>query len=264
MSGAAQTWVLLRGLTREARHWGSFPDLLRSMLPGVRVLTPDLPGNGVRWRERSPARVEDMLEDCRRLLARKEAAPPYYLLGLSLGGMLAAAWCRDHPREVAGAVLLNTSMRPFSPFHRRLRPANYGLLPLLLAGTPGWRETAILKLTSFKPWRHCKELQQWQAWRRECPVSAANALRQLVAAARFRGPLERAPAPLLVLAGARDRLVDPSCSERLAQAWHAQLAVHPAAGHDLPLDDGPWVAERLREWLAAASRPDAARRVYRT
>ena len=28
------TWVLLRGLTRESRHWGDFPDILREHLPG--------------------------------------------------------------------------------------------------------------------------------------------------------------------------------------------------------------------------------------
>ena len=27
------------------------------------------------------------------------------------------------------------------------------------------------------------------------------------------------------------------------------LVVHPDAGHDLPQDDGPWVAERIRLWL---------------
>ena len=26
------TWVLLRGLTRESRHWGDFPDILREHL----------------------------------------------------------------------------------------------------------------------------------------------------------------------------------------------------------------------------------------
>jgi hypothetical protein len=25
--------------------------------------------------------------------------------------------------------------------------------------------------------------------------------------------------------------------------------LHPSAGHDLPLDDGPWVAAQVRDWL---------------
>lgn len=258
---SAATWILLRGLTREARHWGSFPDLLRSVLPGVRVLTPDLPGNGQRWREKSPARVTAMVEDCRRHLWKKDVAPPYYLLGLSLGGMLAAAWSHAWPREVAGAVLANSSA--FSPFHQRLQPANYGLLPLLLASPPRWRETHILRLTSARPDVHRDILPDWEAWRRECPVSGANALRQLFAAARFRAPPERPAAPLLVLAGARDQLVAPACSKQLAQTWNAPLAVCDDAGHDLPLDAGPWMVEQIREWLAASPRQPVDRDLSR-
>ena len=58
-------WVLLRGLSREARHWGPLPDLLAQALPGARVLTPDLPGNGRRWRERSPNRIDAMVDALR-------------------------------------------------------------------------------------------------------------------------------------------------------------------------------------------------------
>jgi hypothetical protein len=34
----------------------------------------------------------------------------------------------------------------------------------------------------------------------------------------------------------------------LAGAWGAALRVHPTAGHDLPLDDGGWVAEQISTW----------------
>jgi pimeloyl-ACP methyl ester carboxylesterase len=54
------TWVMLRGLTREARHWGALPGRLEALLPGARVVTPDLPGNGQRWRDSSALRVADM------------------------------------------------------------------------------------------------------------------------------------------------------------------------------------------------------------
>lgn len=252
------SWVLLRGLTREARHWGAFPDLLRSTLPDVRVLTPDLPGNGCRWRERSPSRIEAMVEDVRQILRMKEASPPYYLLGLSLGAMVAAAWSHAWPREVAGAVLASTSLATLSPLHQRLRPANFALLPLLLAGPLRWREASILRLTSARPGEHRQVLAAWEAWRRECPVSATNALRQLLAAARCRVPADIPATPMLVLAGARDRLVDPVCSEDLAHAWNAPLVICDNAGHDLPLDAGPWMAECIREWLVTRPRQPVA------
>jgi predicted alpha/beta hydrolase family esterase len=53
-----------------------------------------------------------------------------------------------------------------------------------------------------------------------------------------------------VLVSAADGLVDPRCSQRLAQAWGAPMRKHPTAGHDLPLDDGAWVAREVAAWLA--------------
>jgi hypothetical protein len=35
----------------------------------------------------------------------------------------------------------------------------------------------------------------------------------------------------------------------VAAQWQTGFAMHPEAGHDLPLDDGPWVAHRVRNWL---------------
>ena len=42
-----------------------------------------------------------------------------------------------------------------------------------------------------------------------------------------------------------DRLVSPRCSQRLAAAWKVPLALHPSAGHDLPLDDPDWLLAQL-------------------
>jgi hypothetical protein len=49
---------------------------------------------------------------------------------------------------------------------------------------------------------------------------------------------------------AGDRLVDPECSRTLARAWQADFIEHPNAGHDLPLDDGAWVAQQIERWSA--------------
>lgn len=253
---AAPTWVLLRGLTRERRHWGPLPALLRAARPGEPVVALDLPGNGARHRERSPARVEAFAADARAALRAAGHAPPYRLLAMSLGAMVAVAWAQQHAAELRGAALINTSLRPFSPFHQRLRPGSYATL-LRLALTepdPREREAAILRLTSrlvTAPGVRDALLRDWSTWRREHPVSGANALRQLLAAARYRAPGAAPRVPLLVLAGACDALVDPACSRRLAAAWGCTFAEHPAAGHDLPLDDAAWVVGHVARWAEA-------------
>jgi pimeloyl-ACP methyl ester carboxylesterase len=253
-------WVLLRGLTRETRHWGDFPAQLRAVQPGAPIIALDLPGNGALHAQRSPASVPAMAAHCRAALQTLDVAPPYRVLAMSLGAMVAVAWAQAQPRELAAAVLINTSLRPFGAFHQRLRPSRYATLLRLALSDPGaaeW-ERSILALTSRRRFGTAERdalLGAWTEWRRECPVSRANALRQLLAAARFRAPPPRPPVPLLVLASTRDALVDPQCSRRLAQAWALPIAEHPTAGHDLPLDDGAWVARQVERWVCTSKAP---------
>ena len=251
------TWVLLRGLMREARHWGDFPALFGAAFPAAAIVTPDLPGNGLLFRSRSPTSIGAMVESCRAALAIAGHAPPYRLLALSLGGMVATEWARRHPAEIDALVLINTSMRPFSPFHQRLRPRNYGSLlrAVLLPGAIAQRESAILDLVSNHAQRRRAALPDWVALAEQCPVSRRNGLRQLLAAARFRGPLDGVAPPVLLLAASGDRLVDPACSSVIARAWGVPLMLHEKAGHDLPQDDGAWVAAGVRRWLDERRRP---------
>ncbi len=243
-------WVLLRGLGREARHWGALPDLLVQALPAHAILCPDLPGNGVRNHEPSPTRIEAMVEDCRARLKGGGHLPPYHLLALSLGGMVAASWAASHPHEIAALVLINTSMRPFSPFYERLRPACYAQMLRAAAASDNLprREALILGLVSNHAARRDAALPAWVALARQNPVSRRNAMRQLLAAARFRASAAAPAAPALVLVSQKDRLVAASCSQALARAWGTALAVHPVAGHDLPLDDAPWVVSEVAAW----------------
>ena len=227
-SSVSPSWVLLRGLMREQRHWGTFPATLAGALPGARIITPDLPGNGTRHQQDSATRV---------------------------AGMVAVEWAHRYPQEVARCVLLNTSMRPFNPFYQRLRWQNYpALLRQLCFGDARSQEALILRLTSR---RHdagnAALLDSWLAFQQEYPVSRRNALRQLLSAARYRAPASRPAMPVLVMAGAQDRLVDHRCSQHLARAWQADCLIHGEAGHDLPLDEGTWVAQSVARWLGVAA-----------
>lgn len=244
-------WVFLRGLMRDSRHWGAFPAQFRAQLPDAEIITLDLPGNGRLNHRRSPTRVEAMAEYCRAELQRQALAPPYRLLAMSLGAMVAVAWAQRYPQELQACVLINTSLRPFSPFHHRMRPANYPqvLRMALTGGDAEINEAAILRMTSGNQAHQAAVLNDWVAWSRGYPVSRANALRQLLAAARFRAPLRRPETRVLLLSSLGDRLVNPRCSQRLAASWACAHVEHPDAGHDLPLDDGPWVAEQVRRWI---------------
>lgn len=262
---AGVPWVLLRGLTREAGHWGPLPAMLAESRPGTRVIAIDLPGAGVRHAMRSPTSIRATMEDCRaQLHALGETR--CRLLAMSLGAMVAVEWAHRYPNELAGAMLVNTSLRPFSAWHRRLRPRNYlALLGLLWPWRDAYaREAVVLRLTSrrrFDVAQKTAVVDAWTALRERHPVSTANALRQLFAAARYRAPARAPDLPLKVLVGAGDSLVDPDCSRRLAQAWQLPIAEHPTAGHDLALDAPDWIAAQMEAWakLTAAGIPSAFR-----
>ncbi|MED5430791.1 MAG: alpha/beta hydrolase, partial [Pseudomonadota bacterium] len=100
----ARTWVLLRGLVREQKHWEEFPAQFQAAVPNDRVICLDLPGNGVFYREDSPTRIASMVAHAREQLSRQGESGPYYLVALSLGAMTAVQWLSQAPHEVAFAA----------------------------------------------------------------------------------------------------------------------------------------------------------------
>jgi pimeloyl-ACP methyl ester carboxylesterase len=245
-------WILLRGLTREAGHWGGLPAQLAERT-GEPVTALDLPGNGSRHGERSLASVHATAQDCRR---RTAAGEPVLLVAMSLGAMVALEWARIAPERVAGCVLINTSTGGASWPWQRLRPRNYGaLLRMLLPGQSLLeRERRVLAMTSACAQAQPGRAEHWARLAAAHPVAPANALRQLWAAARYRAPRRPLPVPLLLLACAGDALVSPRCSQALARRWEVPLRMHPWAGHDLPLDDPGWLVDTLCEWRHTLAR----------
>ncbi len=249
------TWILLRGLTREKRHWGRFPEQWRETFPQDRVIPLELRGNGELNAMVSPATLAGMAAHCHREASRMGITPPYNLLGMSMGAMVATSWAREHSDEVGACVLINTSFGSFSPLHHRLRPRAWlTLLRLLFTPSAEGREQIIFRLTSSLMEPPVQLISGWVAIRRSRPVRLGNALRQIFAAARFHAPWV-APIPMLVLTSAGDRLVNPRCSRDIARRWNCAIALHPTAGHDLPLDDGVWIAKEVYHWLPGSDSP---------
>ncbi len=246
------TWILIRGLIREQRHWESFPDQLQDRFPNVRLIMLDTPGNGTQNQKHSPASIRGLMEGLRIQLDTLEAPPPYNLISVSMGSMVSLEWLTQYPQEIDRAVVMNTSLSAFSPFYQRLQARNYpNLLRMLTSVSAEQREKQILDLTSNLTSEQEKRTlaKRWARYYREQPVARANALSQLAASARYRAPAYSPPNRILVLCGARDKLVHPDCSRNLARYWHLPFAEHPEAGHDLTLDAGSWVIDQIAEFF---------------
>lgn len=248
------SWILLRGLTREARHWGGFASTLAARI-GEEVEMLDLPGSGEFAALPSPASVAGIVEFLREQVQSKHFQAPHKLLAMSLGGMIATDWAQRYPDEVGRLVLINTSMRPYSHVTQRLRPQNWPALALLAArwGDADHVEQTVHRLTCNETSTRDADISAWMRIRKSAPVTAASAARQLWAAAAFACAGKTPACPTLVLSSAGDRLVNPVCSMRLATAWQARHVQHAWAGHDLPHDDGEWVCGQLQRWLALSA-----------
>lgn len=248
-----RTWILLRGLMRESRHWGDFPKLIQNTVGAHQVVTLDFPGNGSLFMQDSFLNVPEMANYCRTHLIQIGIQPPYHVLALSLGAMVAVEWSERYPSDFEKLVLINTSLAPHNPFYHRLRPENYpALFRFFISGSIAERERLILRLTSTQQRTSQQQnylLDQWVSYARDCPVSRSNILRQLQAAITYRAKPTPPRIPVILLAGQQDRLVNVKCSLQLSNRWSVPIKLHPTAGHDLPLDDGDWVAHQVKDWL---------------
>lgn len=258
MPANGHDWLLLRGLCREAGHWGNFLPLMQAAFPDVDIHTADLPGTGAYHQLDSPADIPAITAFVRsRLRERGLLDRPLNLLALSLGGMAGWHWLQQHPADLATAVLVNTSFASLSPFHRRLRWQNYARLAAILAERDVYRrELAIVQLVSNRDDCYPAVAAEWGNIQLQRPISAGNGLRQILAAARYRPAAGISAIPVLLLNSLGDRLVTPDCSRTIAEHCGLELRSHPWGGHDLCLDDGEWVTAQLRSWLEKARNPE--------
>ncbi len=253
MSNSAPRWLLLRGLVRERRHWGDFPEVLAARTGGE-VLTLDLPGVGTERGRPSPTSIAAIVADLRgRWLAARapEDTGPWRLFAPSLGGMIALAWGEAHPDDFAGVVVCNTSARDVASLFERFSPSALGTVLRALPSRGVAREAHILGLVSNTDHGRA-HAEAFAALAAEAPIGTDVLVRQLWAGSRATAPATLAT-PLLILCSDGDRLCHPGASHALGKRLGAPVVVHPDAGHDLPLDDPGWVIEQLTHWTATSA-----------
>jgi len=100
------TVVMESGNGNFSLNWGQVPQEVAKF---TRVCTYDRAGLG--WSDRSPQSrtAHNLVEGLHTLLARSGVEPPYVLVGHSLGGMLIRLYAHEHPDQVVGMVLVDSS-----------------------------------------------------------------------------------------------------------------------------------------------------------
>ncbi len=268
--------VLVHGLGGSLLNWAALAPLLTET---CRVVALDLAGFGhTRGGSRSTS-----VQANQRLLHRfltEVAGAPAILVGNSMGGLISILQAAHRPDTVAGLVLVD----PALPISLRARPdprvvATFAafLVPAvgrrLLArrrDTTSAEEAAhdLLRLCCEDPSRvpsdvvdlHVKlagERRQYSDVDSEM-LSAAQSLLWVLADRRRYASLQRSiDAPVLLLHGDRDRLVDIASARVAADAnpsWRFEVA--HGVGHVPQLEVPDWTAEQILGWLG--DHPDTA------
>lgn len=101
------TLLLLHGTRMSRAQWEPY----RELLPGIEVVTVDLPGHGERVGEEFTR--ETALETVRAAVEQAGERP--VLAGHSLGGYLATMWAAEHPDALGALVLVGATADPSGP-----------------------------------------------------------------------------------------------------------------------------------------------------
>jgi len=235
--------LFLRGLTREIRHWDGLPEKFQAMT-SIPVITLDLPGAGVNFHLPSPKNINEYVEFLRQHMP---PGGPIVLIGISMGGMIALRWAEMYPQEIQSVFMINSSASNLSKANERFNLGHWpALLKILLSRDHQNSERLILDITVNKlsPERRLELSRYFEKIQLEYPVSKKSKLNQILAARVFN-VVNRPAVPVHIISSLGDRLVNPSCSKKLADVLKAQIHIHPDAGHDLPLDDPQWLLSVL-------------------
>ena len=249
--------VLLQGLGLSGSFWFGLPAALAGATPNTaaldvdgaspyRVLVPDNRGTGRSDRPRRPYPIGAMADDVAAVLDAEGIAAAY-VVGISLGGMVAQSLALRHPARVRGLVLLATV--PGLPHARlpNLRATRRLLALPFLRGDALAGLGRVLLSPAAEP-RASELLADWPAMFRAEPRDPSTYGLQLVAALTHLAGTRsaRIRCPVHVIVGEGDQLIAPRNAERLHRLLpDATLERLPAVGHGIPLEDPLAVARGL-------------------
>ena len=264
--------VCVHGLAGSAVNWSAIAPLLTGR---CRVLAPDLPGNGLT---RSLGRRTDVAA-LRAVLHRflgTVAAGPVILIGNSMGGMICLLQAGAAPAAVAGLVLVDPVLplvpawpdRLVTPMlaayaapvvgpllmrrRRRMSPEALVASVLSLCCVDAARVPADVVAAHVTVTRQALNSPEAEG---EIAASARSVIANLgyLRGAGYRRAIRSITCPVLLVHGARDRMVPIAVARAAARANPAWTLIEmPGVGHVPQLEAPADTASAITGWLGSA------------
>ena len=227
---------------------GSWDGVIAALGPGYRFLRYDLRGHGRSARLPGPYRLDDFVDDLRRLLDHLEIARTH-LAGFSLGGLIAQAFALAEPHRVEKLVLISTVAGRTADERERVRQrartlAERGAAAHLAEAVDRWFTADFVA-------RHPEVLEERR--RRsldndpDCYAAAYRVLAESDLAARLPG----IAVPTLVMTGEHDAGSTPRMARLIAERVpDCRLHILPGLKHSVLIEAPDRTGRVMTDFLA--------------
>jgi pimeloyl-ACP methyl ester carboxylesterase len=243
--GRGMPVVLLHGYPLDSRMWANE---LHSLSAHWRVLAPDLRGFG-KSPSIEPFTIEDLADDVHALLA-KLGALPCVVGGFSMGGYVALAFAKKHPRDVRALILVDTRAEADTAEGKAGREKAIELVRK--SGVKAIADQMLPKLLVPDDQRRGPKATDTvrQMIESQPPMTIEHALRAMRDREDYTTMLPSIAVPTLILVGEKDPLTPPQMSRAMHERIpRSQLVEIPNAAHLTPLENPDAVGHAMQDFL---------------
>lgn len=248
-AGIGRPVVLIHGYPFNRSLW---TEQIEALSSSYRVIAPDLRGFGETDSSDGPATMNRMAEDVAQLMDHLDI-PQAVIGGLSMGGYVALAFCKQFASRVRALILADTRAQADTEEAKQTRAQQAE--KALSEGMAGIADAMLPKLltpeTVSKRPDIVKRVRDMML--KTTPEGAAAALHGMAAREDQTSFLSQISSPTLILVGAEDAITPVADSEKMhASIAGSRLVVLENAGHVSNLERTPQFNEALLDFLRSS------------
>ena len=249
-TGIGSPIVLIHGYPFDRSLWS---EQVTALSNSYRVIAPDLRGFGETEVTTGPAAMNQMAQDVAELMDQLQI-PRAVIGGLSMGGYVALAFCKQFPSRVRALILADTRAQGDTEEAKETRAQQAE--KALSEGMAGIADAMLPKLLTPDTVSKRPEIvnRVRDMMLKTKPEGAAAALRGM-GEREYQTPLlSQISVPTLILVGAEDAITPVADSEKMQRAIpNARLVVLENAGHVSNLERTQQFNDAMLEFLRASA-----------